>query len=193
MNEKAETLSAKMDAPSGLDLNPRPPRSVRVSKRAAGTLMAIAAVILGLFAYGGYKRQQRQVATLAEGSMPHNVAPATAAGAEIAKDVPSGNVPNSPQQGLVRADPGILQPPGDLQSPQANQLRGTISERRTGCSFGRHQFLPSLPLFRCRRLGSHLRKNADCLPLTSANSRPSSRRLRRERASDHQAPGSARK
>ncbi len=132
MNEKAETLSAKMDAPSGLDLNPRPPRSVRVSKRAAGTLMAIAAVILGLFAYGGYKRQQRQVATLAEGSMPHNVAPATAAGAEIAKDVPSGNVPNSPQQRLTAADPGILQPPGDLQSPQAGQLRRTISEWRTG-------------------------------------------------------------
>src|SRR5258708_35302904 len=88
----------KMDAPSGLDLNPRPPRSVRVSKRAAGTLMAIAAVILGLFAYGGYKRQQRQVATLAEGSMPHNVAPATAAGVEIAKDLPSGmfrSIPNN--------------------------------------------------------------------------------------------------
>jgi type IV secretion system protein TrbI len=124
VNEKAETLSGKMDAPSGLDLNPRPPRSVRVSKRAAGTLMAIAAVILGLFAYGGYKRQQRQVATLAEGSMPHNVAPATAAGAEIAKDVPSGNVPNSPQQRLTAADPGILQPPGDLQSQQAGQLGG---------------------------------------------------------------------
>jgi len=98
-----------MDAPSGLDLNPRPPRSVRVSKRAAGTLMAIAAVVLGLFAYGGYKRQQRQVATLAEGTMPHNVAPATAAGAEIAKDVPSGNVPNSPQRpGGI--DSGVLQP-----------------------------------------------------------------------------------
>ena len=123
MNEKAETLSGKMDAPSGLDLNPRPPRSVRVSKRAAGTLMAIAAVILGLFAYGGYKRQQRQVATLAEGSMPHNVAPATAAGAEIAKDVPSGNVPNSPQQ-RPAADTGILQPPGDPLSPQPGQLGG---------------------------------------------------------------------
>jgi type IV secretory pathway VirB10-like protein len=123
VNEKAETVSAKMDAPRGLDLNPRPPRSVRVSKRAAGTLMAIAAVILGLFAYGGYKRQQRQVATLAEGSMPHNVAPATVAGAEIAKDVPSGNVPNFPQQRFTEADPGILRPPGGLQSPQAGQLR----------------------------------------------------------------------
>ena len=120
MNEKAEMPSSKMDAPSGLDLNPRPPRSVRVSKRAAGTLMAIAAVILGLFAYGGYKRQQRQVATLAEGSMPHNVAPATAAGVEIAKDLPSGNVPINPQQ-RAGADPGLLQPPGDMQL-QAGQL-----------------------------------------------------------------------
>src|SRR5437764_5484382 len=108
--------SSKMDAPSGLDLNPRPPRSVRVSKRAAGTLMAMAAIVLGLFAYGGYKRQQRQVATLAEGSMPHDLAPATAAGAEIAKDVPSGNVPNSPQQRIGVTDSGVLQPPGDLQS-----------------------------------------------------------------------------
>ena len=30
--------------------------------------MALAAIILGLFAYGGYKRQQRQVAALAEGN-----------------------------------------------------------------------------------------------------------------------------
>lgn len=86
--------------------------------------MAIAALILGLFAYGGYKRQQRQVATLAEGSMPHNVAPATAAGAEIAKDVPSGNVPNSPQQRLGSVDSGTLVPPGDLQLAQANQPLG---------------------------------------------------------------------
>jgi len=83
--------------------------------------MAIAAIILGLFAYGGYKRQQRQVATLAEGSMPHNVAPATAAGVEIAKDVPSGNVPISPQQRASGADPGSLQSPGDLQL-QAGQV-----------------------------------------------------------------------
>src|SRR5260370_22626699 len=105
-----------MDAPSGLDLNPRPPRSVRVSKRAAGTLMLIAAIILGLFAYGGYKRQQRQVSTLAEGSMPHNVAPATAAGAEIANDVPSGNVPNSPQPRIGQNHSATPRPPGELQS-----------------------------------------------------------------------------
>jgi type IV secretory pathway VirB10-like protein len=137
VNEKAETLSASMNAPSGLDLNPRPPRSVRVSKRAAGTLMLIAAIVLGLFAYGGYKRQQRQVATLAEGSMPHNVAPATAAGAEIAKDVPSGNVPNSPQSRLI--DSGTLVPPGELQPAQANQPQG-------GQVFVRQAPIPAQPV-----------------------------------------------
>lgn len=124
MNEKAEIPPQKMDAPNGLDLNPRPPRPVRVSKRAAGTLMAIAAVILGLFAYGGYKRQQRQVATLAEGGMQHNLAPAIAAGAEIAKEVQSANIPIAPPQRGGESDPGMLQPSVDLQLQPPDQIQG---------------------------------------------------------------------
>jgi len=120
VNEKVENISSKMDAPTGLDLNPRPPQTVRVSKRAAGTLMAVAAVVLGLFAYGGYKRQQRQVATLAEGSMPRNVAPATEAGVQIAKEVQSAGAATSPFQRNEVSDSGILQPPADLQTSQAN-------------------------------------------------------------------------
>ena len=58
--------------------------------------MALAAVVLGLFAYGVYKRQQRQITALAEGNVPRNVSPATAAGVDIAKDIPSGNLPNAP-------------------------------------------------------------------------------------------------
>ncbi|MDQ1472383.1 MAG: type secretion system protein TrbI [Bryobacterales bacterium] len=118
MNEKAEAASTNMNAPSGLDLNSRAPRSVRVSKRAAGVVMAIVAVVLGLFAYGGYKRQQRQVATLAERNQPREVAPATVAGSEIAKEVPSGNLPNMPPQS------GVLQPPGELPPATATQPQG---------------------------------------------------------------------
>ena len=137
MNGKAETSSpnlnsptGKIDAPSGLDLNPRPPRPVRVSKRAAGALMVIAALVLGLFAYGGYKRQERQVATMADGNTPHNVAPATAAGAEIAKDVPSGNVPNTPPALGGAPESGVLQPPGDLQSSQSQPSGGQVFVRQ---------------------------------------------------------------
>ena len=119
--------------------------------------MLIAAIILGLFAYGGYKRQQRQVATLAEGSMPHNVAPATAAGAEIAKDVPSGNVPNSPQP--AQSTTGALLPPGDLQSAQVGHIPngGQVFVRqatnsRTACR-----------RVRCLNPASRRPRSADCI------------------------------
>lgn len=75
--------------------------------------MAVVAIILGLFAYGGYRRQQRQVATLADKGMPSAAAPATVAGAEIAKAVPSGDLPTSAQR-PSSTDPGVLQPPEDL-------------------------------------------------------------------------------
>lgn len=114
MNEKVEASTLKMDAPSGLDLNPRPPRAVRVSKRAGGALMALAALILGLFAYGGYRRQQRQVATLADSGLPRSVAPATVAGAEIAKAVPSGDVPTAAHTPIPTGS-GVLQAPEDFE------------------------------------------------------------------------------
>jgi type IV secretion system protein VirB10 len=76
--------------------------------------MALAAIILGLFAYGGYRRQQRQVATLADSGLPRSVAPATVAGAEIAKAVPSGDVPTA-THAPIPASSGVLQAPEDLQ------------------------------------------------------------------------------
>jgi type IV secretion system protein VirB10 len=124
VSEKVEASTLKMDAPSGLDLNPRPPRAVRVSKRAGGALMALAALILGLFAYGGYRRQQRQVATLADNGIPRSVAPATVAGAEIAKAVPSGDVPTA-AHAPIPASSGFLQAPEDLEqrSTDRNQTQ----------------------------------------------------------------------
>ena len=78
--------------------------------------MALAAVILGLFAYGGYKRQQRQVAALAEGNTPRNVSPATAAGVDIAKDIPTGNLPNASTLRGAPSESGTLVPPGEFQA-----------------------------------------------------------------------------
>jgi type IV secretion system protein VirB10 len=72
-------------------------------------LIGAAVMILLLFAYGGYKRQQRQVAALAEGDTRKNVAPAVAAGADIAKDIPAGNLPTAP----VTPSTGVLEPPTD--------------------------------------------------------------------------------
>jgi len=153
VNEKADTLSDTSnhkaarfgEAPDGLDLHPRPPRPVRVSKRAAGALMAIAAIILGLFAYGGYKRQQRQVAALAEGNTPRNVSPATAAGVDIAKDIPTGNLPNASTLRGAPSDSGTLVPPGELQAGQAaQQIAGGPSTG--GQVFARQAPMPVQPV-----------------------------------------------
>jgi type IV secretion system protein VirB10 len=94
--------------------------------------LLIVGLVLGLFAYGGYSRRQRQVATLAEGNAPRNVAPATAAGNEIAKQVPSGNVPNASQQSP--SESGILQPPDDLTSQTGQPVGGQVIVRQAPVS-----------------------------------------------------------
>jgi type IV secretion system protein VirB10 len=66
-------------------------------------------ILLGLFAYGGWKRRQRQVATYADANLPKRVAPATSAAADIENQVPAGNVPTTgarpaaPQTGQLQA------------------------------------------------------------------------------------------
>jgi type IV secretion system protein VirB10 len=78
-------------------------------------LIALIVVLLGLFAYGGWKRRQRQVAALADANLPKRVAPATAAAADIEKDVPSGNVPTGHAQHVGAPGSGQLQAPEDMQ------------------------------------------------------------------------------
>ncbi len=118
MNEKAKP-STSWSSPAGLDLNPRPPQTVRISRRTSMALVAIAVVLLGLFAYGGWKRRQRQFAALADANLPKSVAPATAAAADIEKDVPSGNSLAARPQALgpVGNNPGELRAPEDLNGP----------------------------------------------------------------------------
>ena len=107
--------------------------------------MALAAVILGLFAYGGYKRQQRQVVALAEGSVPRNVSPATAAGVDIGKDIPSGNLRFAPALRGDPSDPGALVPPGELQSASATQQRSGVPGNG-GQVFVRQVPMPAQPI-----------------------------------------------
>ncbi len=76
MSEKAKDstpenrAATSWESPGGLDLNPRPPQTVRISRRTSLTLVALAVVLLSLFAYGGWKRRQRQVAALADANLP---------------------------------------------------------------------------------------------------------------------------
>lgn len=128
MSERANSVIADQkqaatswNSPSGLDLNPRPPQTVRVSRRASLALVALAVVLMGLFAYGGWKRRQRQVAALADANLPKRVAPATAAAADIEKGVPAGNVLAARGMSTASVANGQLQAPEDVQgySPKA--------------------------------------------------------------------------
>jgi type IV secretion system protein VirB10 len=105
-----------IESPSGVDLHPKPPNPVRVSKRAGALIFIIGILILGLFVFGGYLRQKLQRAAVADfGSK--SVAPATSAGAEIAKEIPSGSVPLSRTAAAPPPTPGNnLVPPEELKA-----------------------------------------------------------------------------
>lgn len=111
-DDKANQESAAVppiDAPTGLELHPKPGKTVHVSKRAG---LAIGLVVVGLllaFAYGGYKRQQRVDAAARDAGLPKGVAPATSAGREFIQAIPVPETP-APRQDNTNQ----LQPPGAI-------------------------------------------------------------------------------
>jgi type IV secretion system protein VirB10 len=113
--DEQPTAATDWKSPDGLDLNPHPAPTVRISRRASLALVALAVLLLGLFAYGGWKRRQRQVAALSDANVPKHVAPATAAAADIVNEVPPGNVPTTSVRAAAPPSPGLLEPPPDAQ------------------------------------------------------------------------------
>lgn len=131
MSEKANAAETETppsatswNSPGGLDLNPRPPETVRISRKASLVLVGVAVVLLALFAYGGWKRRQRQVAAYADANLPKRVAPATSAAADIEKEVPAGNVPTTSVRPAAAAQAGQLQAPEDIPGYGANPALG---------------------------------------------------------------------
>jgi type IV secretion system protein VirB10 len=102
-----------IEAPDGLDLNPQPRRAVRISKRASIAIISVIVLLLGAFAYGGYRRTQAQQATAREAGVPKGVAPATQAGTEFLRAIPPGNAP------LTRSNAPDLLPPLPVVVPCA--------------------------------------------------------------------------
>lgn len=100
-----ESEANHIEAPSGLDLHPEPPKAVRISRRTSMALLGIGIALLLAFAYGGYKRTKRAQIAARESSLPKAVVPATQASREFTNDIPTGTVP------LARNNPNELQPP----------------------------------------------------------------------------------
>jgi type IV secretory pathway VirB10-like protein len=118
--EKQNEVRA-MNAPSGIDLRPQPARAVQVSKRAGIAVCCLALGVLGLFAYGGYKRQLREQ-TAARGEAKQ-VAPATAAGTEILKEIQPADAPDA------RVTTPKLDPPPDSADSVKTKTPPTHSAR----------------------------------------------------------------
>jgi type IV secretory pathway VirB10-like protein len=104
----SENSNAKpIESPAGLDLHPKAPAQARVSKRAGTIGLIVGVAILGVLAWGAHLRDQAQHRSAAElGSKA--VGPATSAGTEIAKLIPSGSVPLAHGTDLV--------PPEDVKA-----------------------------------------------------------------------------
>ncbi len=115
--EDGATQASAWSSPDGLDLQPRHPQVVRISRRTSVALIALVVVLLGLFAYGGWKRRQRQIESFADAGSPKRAAPATSAAADIEKDVPAGNIAAARPSVTLPARAGDLIAPEDLQTP----------------------------------------------------------------------------
>jgi type IV secretion system protein TrbI len=115
----AGSAAQPIEAPAGIDLHPKPPKAVRLSKIAGLAFVVVALGLLAAFAYGGYRRQQREQVAAREAGLPSSVAPATTAGNEFIQAIPVKDPP--PAQ---KTTPGQLQPPGTYTgaSPPPNQV-----------------------------------------------------------------------
>ncbi len=90
-NPKTDIVQ-EMEAPTGIDLNPKPPRVKRVSRRGLMIGLSISCVLGLLLVWGIYGRRAMADGTLFKSEKEKNVVPATKAAAEITKDIPAGIV-----------------------------------------------------------------------------------------------------
>ena len=96
-----------IEAPSGLDLHPQPPKAVRISRRASMAIVSVIMLLLLAFAYGGYRRTLTNQAAARDAGLPRSVTPATQAGTEFMQATPAGTLPMT------------LRPPDAQPSPQS--------------------------------------------------------------------------
>jgi type IV secretion system protein VirB10 len=113
--EAAASGMQRIEAPAGIDLHPKPARAVLVSKRAVLAAMLVGGGILFSFAYGGYRRQQRQQVAAQYAGLPQSVAPATSAGNEFVQAIPTSNASASQNNTA-----GQLQPAGTYGVASSN-------------------------------------------------------------------------
>jgi len=109
-------------SPSGIELRPEPAKSPRISSRAAGLILLAGAAVLGVFAYGGLRRQHQQ-ALAAEGSPYKKVGPARP------DDVDQALSPTTLASARANARPGVL-PAAPDDPDQLQRLDSDLPKER---------------------------------------------------------------
>lgn len=113
----------QIESPSGLDLNPSPPPTARVSKKVGLVAIAIVLVVGSLVVYGLYTRKEQQTVTRQANEEKHPE-PARIAGDQVVREIAPPAVANPPSAPAAR--PELPQPGyGDLRPP-------SITNRRDG-------------------------------------------------------------
>src|SRR2546425_327862 len=79
-------------APTGIDLHPDPPETVRVSKRAGLFVLVVLCGLASVFGYGIYRRANQAVAASFSKDDSRKVVPAITAAQEITKQIPAGMI-----------------------------------------------------------------------------------------------------
>jgi len=81
-------MSAKdIEVPTGLDLQPRPPVTVRLSKRAGVLAIFLVGGVVATVVFGIYSRQQKQSQPAHSTADDHGIVAATDAGRQIAEEI----------------------------------------------------------------------------------------------------------
>ena len=112
-DKKTEAARPSLEAPTGLDLHPKPESSPRISKRVGLIIGVTGLLILIGFAYGGYRRSVKAAARAH--NLPTTLAPA--GDADIVKNIPAGNAAIAPRPA---PQPSQLEPPDEDPAAVSN-------------------------------------------------------------------------
>lgn len=108
-------------SPSGLDLSPKPPNPVRVSKRAGILFLAIGAVVAGMILYGIVTRGDRQVKLGSQVNETQNMTAATDAGKLIASQIPAR--PANQSRDPLKTEELVVEPSPQTSSSSTPELQ----------------------------------------------------------------------
>src|SRR5215469_15887074 len=122
-------LKDQIESPSGLDLNPSPPPTARISKKVGLVAIGIVLVVGTLVVYGLYTRKEQQAVSRQANEEKHPE-PARIAGDQVVREIAPPAVANPPAAPAARPDFDSDQRGGSATEPSLRPP--SITARRDG-------------------------------------------------------------